>query len=211
MALLRLKRIGSVFAATHLSTPTARLTRLLRAGGVALVVLAASAWVWPAQAAERVAGEYEIKAAFLYNFAQYIEWPSNGVADAGDTFVIGILGEDPFGDAFDNIARDKTIQGKRIVVRRFATVEDYTPCHILFVAPSAVDNVPALLERIEGSHVLLAGDTEGLAQRGIVINFFIEKSKVRFEINVDAATRMGLKISSKLLRLAKIVSDKNEA
>jgi phage-related holin len=74
-----------------------------------------------------------------------------------------------------------------------------------------VSKLPALLERIKGSHVLLAGDTEGLAQRGIVINFYIEKSKVRFEINVDTATRMGLKISSKLLRLAKIVSDQDKA
>lgn len=195
----------------HGASRLARLARVVRVGGAALIVLAALVCARVAPAAERVAGEYEIKAAFLYNFAQYIEWPTDGVPDSDGAFIIGILGENPFGDAFDVIARNKTIHGKRIVVRRFATVEDYTPCHILFVSASAVDKLPALLERVKGSHVLLAGDSEGLAEQGVVINFFIEKSKVRFEINVDAATRMELKISSKLLRLAKIISDKDEA
>lgn len=179
----------------------------MRTGGLVFALVVALAAAWPAHGAERVAGEYEIKAAFLYSVAQYIEWPADAVAEPGDAFVIGVLGDDPFGDALDDIARDRTIQGKRIVVRRFATVEEYTPCHVLFVARSALEDLPALLKRLEGSHVLLAGDTEGLVQRGIVLNFFIEKSKVRFEINVDAATRMALKISSKLLRLAKIVSN----
>jgi hypothetical protein len=210
MAILSPRRIGSLCLATRPSARAACLTRVVRTGCFVLVIVVGIAATLPAQAVERVAGEYEIKAAFLYNFAQYIEWPKDAVPGAEDSFIIGILGQDPFGSALDDIARDKTIQGKRIVLRRFATVEDYTPCHILFIASSAVSEMPAVRRRVQDTHVLLAADTEGLAQRGVVINFFVESSKVRFEINTTAAERAGIKISSKLLRLARIVTDKPE-
>jgi hypothetical protein len=211
MAILNPRRIGHPCLARRRCASAARLTRAVCAGCLAIGLGLGLAAAPSASAAERVAGEYEIKAAFLYNFARYVEWPQDAVPNADGAFVIGILGEDPFGNTLDRIARDKTVEGKRIVVRRFATVQEVTPCHILFVASSAARQLPALLKRVEGWHVLLIGDTQGLAQEGVAINFCIEKSKVRFEINLDAAVRMGLKISSKLLRLAKIVTDKNEA
>jgi len=167
-----------------------------------LAVLAGPARTW---AAESVAGEYEIKAAFLYNFARFAEWPPTAVPDSPDVFVIGVLGTDPFGDILDEIAATRTVGDKRIVVRRFATLDEYTPCHILFVAASERARMAAVIEKLRDAPVLLVADTAGFAQAGGTVDLVVEENKVRFEVNPVAAERAGVKISSKLLRLARIV------
>ncbi|MBN1916810.1 MAG: YfiR family protein [Verrucomicrobia bacterium] len=154
---------------------------------------------------ESAAREYEVKAAFLYNFATFVDWPEDAVPDAGDTFIIGVLGKDPFGPELDSIAASRTVRGKRIVVRRFATLDGYTPCHILFVAASEREHLPVVLKRLAGAAVLIVGDTGGFAEAGGMVNLVLEERKVRFEINQAAAERAGLRISSKLLRLARLV------
>lgn len=176
-------------------------------GALAAAVLAGLVLSTLAPAAEPAPTEYEIKAAFIYNFAKYVEWPESNGPDSGEAFIIGVLGEDPFGPLLDQLARSKTVGDKPIVVRRFDSFADYTPCHILFVAASERDRLPAILEKLADSPVLVIGDTPGFARRGVAVNFVIEHSKVRFEINPAAAARAGLKISSKLLRLAKIVTE----
>ena len=150
--------------------------------------------------------EYAIKAAYLYQFGHYIQWPADSFADDQSPFVIGVLGEDPFGDALDEIARDKKIDGRKIVVRRFASVEDYKPCHILFVSSSvmAADKLSSI-QKSQNFPVLLVGESPGFAQHGGTINLFIEQNRIRFEVNMEVAKREQLKISSKLLSLAKIV------
>lgn len=151
--------------------------------------------------------EYAIKAAYLYNFGHYIQWPTDSFADESSPFVIGILGEDPFGDVLDEIARDKKIGGRRIVIRRFANLADYKPCHILFVASSAgVTNELPAIQKEQDYPVLLVGESPDFAKQGGAINFFIEANRVRFEVNTEVAKREQLKISSKLLRIAKIIS-----
>lgn len=154
--------------------------------------------------------EYEIKAAYLYNFGLYIEWPKNAFP-GDDKFVIGVLGPNPFGGSLDAIAAKKTIQGKKIVVRKFASIKDYQPCHILFISgeadaqadeKTAEERAKAALEKTKGSPVLLVADTMGLAQKGVMMNFVIEENKINIEVNLDAAKRAGLKISSKLLGLS---------
>ncbi len=170
-------------------------------------VLAALAVSTLAPAAEPEAGEYEIKAAFIYNFARYVEWPEGNGPDSGEVFIIGVLGDDPFGELLDEIARTETIGDKPIVIRRFDTIDDYTPCHILFIAASEQDHLPTIVETLADSPVLLMGDTAGFAREGVAVNFVIERGKVRFEINPAAIARAGLKISSKLLRLATIVAE----
>jgi len=167
-----------------------------------LAVLAAPARTW---AAESVAGEYEIKAAVLYNFARFTEWPATAVPDSPDVFVIGVLGTDPFGDILDEVAATRTVGDKRIVVRRFATLDEYTPCHILFVAASERARMAAVIEKLRDAPVLLVADTAGFAQAGGTVDLVVEENKVRFEVNPVAAERAGVKISSKLLRLARIV------
>jgi hypothetical protein len=173
---------------------------------LATAVIAALAVSGLASAAEPAPTEYEIKAAFIYNFAKYVEWPEETTVDSGDVFVIGVLGDDPFGPLLDKIAENRTIGDKPIVIRRFDRIEDYTPCHILFVAASEQDHLPAIIEALGDSPVLLIGDTRGFARTGVAVNFVIEHSKVRFQINPEAAARAGLRISSKLLRLATIVT-----
>jgi len=172
-----------------------------------LTVLAAPARTW---AAESVAGEYEIKAAVLYNFARFTEWPATAVPDSPDVFVIGVLGTDPFGDILDEVAATRTVGDKRIVVRRFATLDEYTPCHILFVAASERARMAAVIEKLRDAPVLLVADTAGFAQAGGTVDLVVEENKVRFEVNPVAAERAGVKISSKLLRLARIVKAEKE-
>jgi hypothetical protein len=157
--------------------------------------------------------EYTVKAVFLYSFGRYVEWPQKAFADAAAPFVIGILGEDAFGGALDQIAAKKTIQERRIVIRRFASLEQYSaPCHILFVSRSlTAEQQVALMRKMEGKAVFLVGETPGFAEKGGVANFFIDGDRVRFEINPDYARQAQLRMDAKLLSLGKPVGNPRSA
>jgi len=154
--------------------------------------------------AQPLFSEYEVKAAFLYNFVKFVEWPDESFSNA--TMIIGILGEDPFGTAIDTI-QGKTVKGKKLLIKRFKHIKDIENCHILFISSSEKKHLSRIVEALSGLSILTVGDTEGAAQRGVIINFYIRQKKVRFEINVEAARRAKLKISSKMLKLAKIVHE----
>lgn len=154
-----------------------------------------------ADAQESGSTEYQIKAAFLYNFAKFIEWP----ADIG-TLNLCILGEDNFGRDIDNI-EGKTAAGKALSVRRIKSVHEIKKCRIVFVSSSENEGLSSILKAAHGLNILTVGDTNGFAERGVIINFYKDQNKIRFEINRDAASRSGLKISSKLFGLARIVRD----
>ena len=149
--------------------------------------------------------EYELKAAFLLNFASYVEWPSRVAADSGGAFVIGVCGDDPFGDLLDQTVVGKTINGRKVEVKRFSSIRDLKPCHVLFISSSEEGRTGRILSATKDWHVLIVGETDGFARKGGIVGFFIEDKKVRFEINPDEAHRSGLKISSKLLKLARVV------
>ena len=156
--------------------------------------------------------EYTLKALFLYNFGSYVEWPP--AAFQGDThpFVIGILGSTPVERTLREIAAAKSINGRRIVVEHFASVGAIKHCQILFIARGVAPQDQKLaVERLRDRHVLIVGESDGFARRGAVVNFFVENNKIRFEINIDAARQHGLRISSKLLALAKIVESNGAA
>ena len=140
---------------------------------------------------------------FLYSFGRSVQWPEAALGKPGDPFVIGILGRDPFGEALNEIAAKKTLQERRIVVRRFASVEEYRePCHILFVSGSvSSDDRAALLKKTEGKPVWIVGETPGFAQQGGMANFFLEGDHVRFEINPENARRAQLRLDAKLMSL----------
>lgn len=204
---------SSVFASLGRSRDRFRAT--LR-DWILILTVSASLFAAPTQrrlAAQELATteinqEAAIKAAFLYNFGRYIIWPESSYADRRAPFVIGVLGTDRLGASLDEIAANKQIEGRPIAVRRFATMADYKPCHVLFVAAGTppAQRTEALLAVRRGG-VLLVGEEAGFAQQGAMVNFFIEHNKVRFEINAAAAERATLKISSKLLGLAKIVGE----
>lgn len=151
--------------------------------------------------------EYEVKAAFLYNFAIHVEWPANAFKKDSDPIVILILGKDPFDGALDRATRGKTAQGRPVEWSAVARVEDLKPCHILFVTDGEKNNLPRSAETLKESYTLLVAESPGLARRGAALNFVIEDNRVRLEANPEAAKRAGLKIGSKLLKVARIVDD----
>ena len=148
--------------------------------------------------------EYEVKAAFLYNFARFVEWPLDAAGD-DRTFVVTVLGRDPFGSALDDTLRGKMIDDKRVVVRRVLRSEDVGRSHIVFISDSEKDRLPAILKSLEAAPVLTVGEMNQFAERGGVIRFKVDQDRIRLEINVAAAERSRLKISSQLLKLARIV------
>lgn len=154
--------------------------------------------------AQLQAREYEVKAAFLYNFAKFVEWPAKPLADTSATIIIGVLGEDPFGGALETI-KGKTIEGRQVVTKRFKTVRDLEFSHILFISSSEKEHLAEIMKTLKGMNVLTVGETERFVEVGGIINLYIESNKVRFEINVDNAERAGLRLSSRLLNVAKVV------
>jgi hypothetical protein len=161
------------------------------------------AWCQQAEPAVTLPGEYTVKAVFLYSFGRYCEWPQTAFDSASSPFVIGLLGEDSFGGAIDDIAAKKTLQERRIVVRRFASVDDYRePCQILFVSHSvSPDQQAAVIEKVGHSAVLVIGETPGYAERGATANFMVDGDRIRFEINIVNARRAQLRMDAKLLSL----------
>ena len=143
--------------------------------------------------------EYEIKAAYLYNFIKYVDWPSYG-----DTITIGVLGGNPFGTALAPL-NGKIVKGRRLLIKEVDSLRDAQKCQIIFVSSSEKSRLQEIFENLKSARVLTVGETQGFASSGGIINFVEENNKVRFEINADAARRTGLNISSELLKLAKLV------
>jgi len=155
--------------------------------------------------AGRQASERDIKAAFLYHFAQYVEWPDTAFVSSSSPFVLGVAGDDGFLPAISSAVADKSVAGHRIVVRSLRTPADARACHMVFLMASQASRPAAMLEALDALPVLAVGDTPGFAAAGGTIAFVIDDGRVSFRINTAAARRAGLKISSKLLRLAEIV------
>jgi len=147
--------------------------------------------------------EYEIKAAYLYNFAKHVDWPDDTFKDIDLPFFIGILGEDPFGAALERVIKGKTIEGREIAIRRLS---GHASCQLLFISSESA-NVSKVLETIEGLHIVTVSDLDGFAEKGGVIELFIEENTVRFTINMDAAIRAGVTMDSVLLRLSTVVEE----
>jgi hypothetical protein len=169
-------------------------------GRVLLLWLAAAFALAPGLHAQSAAQrEYEIKAAYLYNFIKYVDWPSSG-----DTITIGVLGYDPFGTALAPL-NGKTVKGRRLLIKHLDSVRDAQQCHIIFVSSSEKQRLQEIFESLKSARVLTVGETQGFADGGGIINFIEENNKIRFEINAEAARRTGLNISSELLKLARLV------
>jgi YfiR/HmsC-like len=151
------------------------------------------------------AGEYQVKAAFLYNFAKFVEWPPSGFRSATAPLQICILGQDPFGQELRDLVSTKTVNGRKFEVDYVVDVRLARACHILFIAASEKSRVKQILESVRGTVALTVSDTEGFAEQGGMIDFLLDNDRVLFEVNRAAAEQAGLKISSKLLGVAKAV------
>jgi len=145
--------------------------------------------------------EYRVKAAFILNFARFIEWPADGYGDGG-VLIVGIVGDDPFGGSLDQL-NGNTVNGHRIVIRRLRAGDYLKACQILFVSSSERNRLGKILESVKGGSVLTIGELPQFNQAGGIIKFVIQEDKVRFEINTGAAGQARLKISSKLLALSR--------
>jgi hypothetical protein len=151
--------------------------------------------------------EYQVKAAFLYNFAKFIEWPSDVLTDPNSPFILGIVGEDPFGADLEQTISGKVVNGRRLVIKRFKQGQPLDSCHILFISSSEQGRLTQILDSLKGSSVLTVGEAEHFTRSGGIINFTLKDNRVRFEINLAAADRARLKISSKLLVLGEVVGN----
>ena len=147
-------------------------------------------------------GEYQVKAAFLLNFANFVQWPLGALSD--DTFIIGILGQDPFGNYTETL-KGKTVKGRRVVIKRYDDPEDAREAAILFISASEKRSLPRILKTIKGNSILTVGDSKDFGRSGVMINLLLLRKRVGFEINLAAAQRDGLQISSNLLKLAQEV------
>ncbi|MGH9733855.1 MAG: YfiR family protein [Candidatus Acidiferrales bacterium] len=156
---------------------------------------------------QQQAGEYQVKAAFLFNFGKFVEWPESSFGEKNSPFSICVLGEDPFGGTLDH-----TLEGKQVLNRPVRLVRTTDPtvarqCQIVFVSASEKPHLSTVLRALSGSNALLVGELPGFAAAGGAIELTIEDSHVRFAINPEAIQRAGLQVSSQLLALAKIVRE----
>jgi hypothetical protein len=149
------------------------------------------------------ASEYEVKAAFLYNFAKFVEWPQEALTPG--RFTIGIIGEDPFGGLLQQLLNGRLVADRQVDVKRVRTLEEAARVQILFIGGSEEGSLGRILNTVRRRHVLTVGDREEFAARGCVIGFHILDNRVRFAVNLASADEAGLKMSSQLLKLATIV------
>ena len=149
-----------------------------------------------------VADEYPVKAAFLFNFAKFVEWPAAAFKGPEDPVAICVLGQNPFGTALEDVVRDKTVANRAFVVRGVLNTQQATTCQILFVSASERKRFRILLDELKGRSILTVGEGDDFTANGGIINFRLKDARVRIEIDAGAANRAGLHISSKLLSLA---------
>ena len=180
------------------------VARVVRAGRVGLLALALSAgaaapmWgVSVATADQATADEDQVKAAFLFNFARFVEWPPPSTGP----LVIGVVSDDAFAKTLERLVRDRTVDQRPVVMRRLRAGDDPATCHVLYIAGSPRERAAEILRRCSGP-ILTVGDTVQFLRDGGIIRFHTEDKRVRFQINRDNATAAGLKISSHLLKLA---------
>ncbi len=152
-----------------------------------------------------VSREYPLKAVFLLNFAHYTRWPTNAFEHPDSPFVIGVYGEDPFGPLLDDVVRDETQDGRKIVVARYRRGEAIGACHILFVGQPETRRLDKVLADLKGRPVLTVRDVGNAPYEGMCVQFLTENNKIRLRISPQALKAADLTMSSKLLRTAELV------
>jgi len=150
--------------------------------------------------------EHQVKAVLLYKFTSFIDWPESVIEDLWQPFVIGFLGQSPIVSIFIQKFSGQNIKGKKLIIQSFESVDQVNACHMIFVHHQYSHEIPSLMKKVKNLSTLIISESDRLIQQGGMINFVIENNTICFEINPSAAKDAGLTISSKLLRLAKIVN-----
>src|SRR6266852_8070705 len=149
--------------------------------------------------------EYQVKAAYLYNFGRFVKWPPGLAAGKGDFFPVCVLGRDPFGPSLDSTLAGETLDGKPLAVKRISTARDAGECRILFISSTEENHLKEILVALDESSILTVSDMPAFSRRGGMIQFVLEGDKVRFEINLTKAETAKLTMSSELLKVATVV------
>ena len=145
--------------------------------------------------------EYQVKAAYLYNFGKFVEWPTR-VTESGSSFNICVLGQDPFSSTFGSTIAGESIKGKNVLIKRIPRAQDAVGCHILFISSSEEPRLREILAALDQTSVLTVSDMPQFTRRGGMIQFVMDANRVRFEVNLTSAERTGLTVSSQLLKVA---------
>jgi hypothetical protein len=151
--------------------------------------------------------EYPVKAAFLVNFTKFAEWPADSPQAQSRVVLICVLGKDPFGEVLDKAVFGRSAGGRPLVVQRHQGAEAVRGCHVVFVASSESKQIGPILESLADRPVITVGERDGFARQGGVIGLVVEDNRARFEVNLPAAQRAGLLLSSKLLRIARVIEE----
>ncbi|HEY3760150.1 MAG TPA: YfiR family protein [Verrucomicrobiae bacterium] len=184
------------------------LNSLLRANWIvrAALIIALLFAGQEASSAQNTSTAYKFKAVFLFHFTQFVDWPATTFSDPQAPLVIGILGDDPFGDFLDATVKGENVDGHPLVVQRYRKPADVKDCQVLFISSSEQSQLGRTLTDLKGKTILTVSDMGNFAEDGGMIGFVAVQDKIHFQINTDAARDANLTLSSKLLRLADIVT-----
>ena len=149
--------------------------------------------------------DYDVKAAYLYNFGHFVEWPVNVASVQNESFTVCVLGQDPFGPVLDTTLAGETIAGKRVAAKRISTLQESGNCQILFLSSAEAAQLNSIVKALSKQAVLTVSDMPQFSQRGGMIQFVLEGKRVRFEVNLAAVQHAGLTLSSELLKVATTV------
>jgi len=176
---------------------------------IVLAILLALAGATPIRAQASPSVEYQVKAAFLFNFAKFVEWTPDALPSDKSPITLCVFKHDPFGAALAEVIRGKTINNHEVTARRINQLPELKSCQLVFVSSVEDKHLSEVLGSLKGTSAIVVGEGAGFAEHGGGIQFFLEDNKLRFAINVDAVHRAHLTVSSKLLALAKIVHDQD--
>jgi len=151
--------------------------------------------------------EYQIKARYLYNFARFVDWPDQTFLHSDSPFIIGILGEDPFGIDIDKTVEGKKIKNRSFKIKRYKNLESVGFCHILYIGIEDYKKRKNAIKKLKGKNILTVSDKKNFAHNGGIINFIVKEKKIRFQINLQAVKESDILISSKILRQADIINN----
>ena len=183
--------------------------KLLRGRGVLLLrTMAAVVWLLSAGSSafgQQKPSEYQVEAAYLYNFGRFVEWPAKGTTAQTSSFTICVLGKDPFGQALDATLAGETIGNQRVAARRISSPQMSADCQILFISSSEANRLNKIIAALDQTAVLTVSDIPQFSQRQGMIQFVLEENRIRFEVNLTATQRAGLTLSSELLKVATVV------
>jgi hypothetical protein len=182
--------------------------RLTRGRGVWLQCMAALVYLLLAGSialGQQKPSEYQVEAAYLYNFGRFVEWPPKGATNQNSSFTICVLGEDPFGPALDATLAGETIGNQRVMARRISSPQMSADCQILFISSSEASRLNKIIEALDKNAILTVSDIPQFSQRQGMIQFVLEENRIRFEVNLIATQRAGLTLSSELLKVATAV------